>query len=202
MTLVIVGGNSRNVGKTSLACSILRATPELEWTAVKIAQFGHGMCTADGRPCDCAVYDPRHPYAISEEADRDGSTDTSRLLRAGASRVWWLRTPQGRLGEAVPALRRRLGEARAVLLESNSARDFFEPDLYVSLLDYGVEDFKPSAQRLLPRADAFALVGSAESGRWQGVDPALLEERPNFSVAPPDFSSDELLEFVRRRLSV
>ncbi len=42
--LVVVGGNSRNIGKTSVAASIIRGTVELGWTALKITQYGHGRC--------------------------------------------------------------------------------------------------------------------------------------------------------------
>lgn len=195
--LLVVGGHSRNIGKTSLACSILAATPELEWTAVKIAQFGHGICAVDGKQCGCAVDDPVHPFAIAEERDGEGRADTQRMLAAGAERVLWARAPQGRLGEAVGALKRQLRQAPNVLLESNSALDFFEPDLYLSVLDFGVDDFKDSARRHLPRADAFALT-APDREPWAWFDRSLLEGR-SYPVRPPGYCSAELIELVRRK---
>ena len=67
MSLVVVGGHTRNIGKTMVVANLIAALPQYNWTAMKITQHGHGICSAVGEPCDCAVeYD--HPYAISEEA--------------------------------------------------------------------------------------------------------------------------------------
>jgi hypothetical protein len=183
---VVVGGQSRNVGKTQAACEILSATRERGWTAVKITRFGHGLCSADGKPCDCAVENPSHPFALSWETDAAGRSDTSRMLAAGAVGALWLRAPQDRLAEAMPRLEARLAGAGAVLLESNSALDFFEPDVYVAVLDFRVEDFKPSARRAIERADVFVV--SSPPGvepPWGWFDAALLERRPVFGPSDP-----------------
>ncbi len=122
MALVVIGGHSRGVGKTSVVAGLISALPDFEWTAVKITQYGHGICSADGAACDCATGD--HSWAISEERDRSGESDTSRFLTAGAVRVFWARTEQGRLAEAMPTLRKRLEGARNVIVESNSVLKF------------------------------------------------------------------------------
>jgi hypothetical protein len=192
MKVVVIGGQSRNIGKTSLACGVIAGLPERNWTAVKITQFGHGLCAADGKPCDCATGDPEHPYGISRETDREGPQDTSRMLRAGAGTVYWLRALQGCLGEAMPLLLDRLTGVENLLVESNSVLDFLTPDVYVPVIDAAIVDYKASAQRLLPRADAFAVVGGRDDS---GVK--ALPETPRFDVAPPDYCSPELIEFVR-----
>ena len=152
MSLIVIGGHSRNVGKTSVVAGLISALPEFEWTAAKITQYGHGICSANGAACDCATGD--HSWAISEERDRSGETDTSRFLVAGAARVYWVRTEQGRLAEAMPALRKRLEGARNVIMESNSVMKFLRPDLYLTVLDPATADFKNSAREFLDRADA------------------------------------------------
>ncbi len=197
--IVVVGGHSRNIGKTSLACSILAGTPELEWTAVKIAQFGHGVCAVDGKPCGCAVDDPIHPFAIAEERSGSGHADTQRMLAAGAKRVFWARCPQGRLREAAGLFEGRFRAAPNVLIESNSALDILEPDLYISVLDFRVSDFKESARRHLARADAFALT-APDVEPWEWFDRRLLAGR-GFAVNPPGYCSPELLELVRERMT-
>src|SRR5271167_1757368 len=98
MAIVVIGGNSRNVGKTSLVAALIAALAKFRWTAFKITQYGHGVCSRNGEPCDCASAD--HSWAISEEKNRSGESDTSRFLLAGAERVWWVRTEQGHLAEA------------------------------------------------------------------------------------------------------
>jgi hypothetical protein len=39
--LVVVGGHSRNIGKTSVICGIIRALPTWNWTAIKITPHVH-----------------------------------------------------------------------------------------------------------------------------------------------------------------
>src|SRR6267142_7011162 len=78
MALIIIGGHSRSVGKTSVVAGLIAALPEFNWTALKITQYGHGVCSMDGEPCHCATND--HSWAISEELDRSGESDTSRFL--------------------------------------------------------------------------------------------------------------------------
>src|ERR1700680_4317015 len=108
MSTIVIGGHSRSVGKTSVVAGLIAALPEFNWTALKITQYGHGICSANGEPCRCAT--DNHSWAISEEQDRSGKSDTSRFLAAGAVRAWWVRTEQGRLAEAMPAGRRKVGE--------------------------------------------------------------------------------------------
>src|SRR5246500_3160303 len=127
MAIVVIGGHSRSVGKTSVVAGLIAALPELRWTAFKITQYGHGICSANGSPCDCACAD--HSWAISEERDRSGESDTSRFLVAGAARALWVRTEQGRLAEAMPTLRQRLEGSGNVIIESNSVLKFLHPDL-------------------------------------------------------------------------
>ena len=49
MTLIVVGGHSRSVGKTSVVAGLIAALPEFGWTAVKITQYGDGILVLDKR---------------------------------------------------------------------------------------------------------------------------------------------------------
>lgn len=195
MATIVIGGHSRSVGKTSVVAGLISSLREFEWTAVKITQYGHGVCSADGAACDCATAD--HSWAISEERDRSGESDTSRFLVAGAARALWVRTEQGKLAEAMPALRERI--AGNVILESNSVMKFLKPDLYLTVLDPGTADFKNSAREFLDRADA-VILHTAETGAWQGISLKPVAGRPVFRISPPEYVTAELVEFVRGRL--
>ena len=199
MAIVVIGGHSRSVGKTSVVAGLISALRQFDWTAVKITQYGHGVCSANGAPCDCATDD--HSWAISEEKDRRGETDTSRFLAAGAARALWVRTEQGRLAEAMPALRKRLGQSRHVMVESNSVLKFLRPDLYLTVLDPNTEDFKTSAQEFLDRASAVILHdGSRTRSAWQGISLKPVADRPVFRITPPLYVTPEIVEFVRGRI--
>jgi hypothetical protein len=198
MAIVIIGGHSRSVGKTSVVAGLISALPDFHWTAVKITQYGHGVCSANGEACDCATAD--HSWAISEERDRSGESDTSRFLIAGAAQTFWVRTEQGRLAEAMPALRQRLAGARNVIIESNSVLKFLKPDLYLTVLDPSTADFKNSAREFLDRANAVILHHTPDSPAWQSVSLKPVAGRPLFRITPPPYVTAEIADFVRSSL--
>jgi hypothetical protein len=121
---------------------------------------------------------------------------------AGAEKVYWARTRQGFLAEAMPRLRQILAESGNIILESNSMMKFVRPDIYLSVLDYDTRDFKPSAREFLDRATA-VIVHAQKSGAapsWDDVSLRLIAGKPVFSIEPPQYVTPELVEFVRQRL--
>jgi hypothetical protein len=201
MPIVVIGGHSRSVGKTSVVAGLISALPDRHWTALKITQYGHGICSANGQACDCATDD--HTFAVSEEKDRSGESDTSRFLVAGAAQSWWVRTQQGRLAEVMPRIRQILAGAENAIIESNSILRFLKPDLYLTVLDPATADFKASAQTFLDRADAVLLhsIDNATAPAWKRVSLKPVIDRPMFAIRPPNYVTLEVVEFVRDRLS-
>jgi molybdopterin-guanine dinucleotide biosynthesis protein len=175
MAILVVGGHSRNIGKTSVMEGLIRGLQGMHWTAFKVTQFGHGMCSANGEPCDCVTAE--HTLAVSEERSLESGTDTSRYLAAGAVRSLWVRTRMGDLAEAMPRIRKELER------------------------DPTVEDFKDSARFYLDRADA-VLVPEGTLGRpgWKGVSLKLVENTPILAMRPPKYVTEEILSFVLGQL--
>ena len=202
MPIIVIGGHSRSVGKTSVVAGLIAALPDRHWTALKITQYGHGICSANGQTCDCATDD--HTFAVSEEKDRSGESDTSRFLVAGAAHSWWVRAQQGRLAEAMPRIRQILAAAENAIIESNSILRFLKPDLYLTVLDPATVDFKASAQAFLDRADA-VLLHPAENSTgtaWKHVSLRPVIDRPMFVIQPPPYVTPEVINFVRNRLGI
>ncbi|MGH9861973.1 MAG: hypothetical protein ACRD35_00970 [Candidatus Acidiferrales bacterium] len=194
--ILVIGGHTRNIGKTQLVVEIIRAFPQARWSAAKITQFGHGICSVNGESCDCAT--DEHTVALEEEQDAASGTDTARFLAAGAARVYWVRTKQGRLAEAMPLLRQRLAGAENVILESNTVLHFLRPALYLPVLDFAQADFKASAREFLDRADAYVLLGPRPpTPAWDGVSLQPLEHKPVFVVQPEQLCPPTLVEFIR-----
>jgi hypothetical protein len=199
MAIVVIGGHSRNVGKTSVVAGLIAALPCYNWTAFKITQFGHGRCSLNGKPCHCATAD--HTWAISEEKDSQGKSDSSRFLAAGAKRSFWVRTEQGRLAEAMPTIARCLAESENAILESNSILKFIHPDIYISVLDPEIEDFKASAREGLDRTDALIMNANHNGyARWTGISLDAISNRPVFRTTPPRYITAEMIEFVQSKL--
>jgi hypothetical protein len=201
MPILIIGGHTRSVGKTSVVAGLIAALRTFHWTALKITQYGHGVCSANGEACDCATAD--HSFAVSEERDRSGESDTSRFLVAGADHSWWVRTQQGHLAEAMPRIRKILATTQNAIIESNSILRFMKPDLYLTVLDPATADFKTSAQTFLDRADAVLLhSGDTKQPAWKQVSLKPVIDRPTFAIQPPNYATPEVVEFVRTRLSL
>ena len=201
MAIVVIGGHSRNVGKTSVVEGLIRALPELRWTAFKITQYGHGMCSANGEPCDCETAD--HQVAVSEERDRSGETDSSRYLVAGAERALWVRTRTGDLASAIPRVRRELEQADNAIIESNSILRFLRPDVYLSVLDPSVVDFKNSSRLYLDRADGVLVPrGEIDGALWRDVSLKLIDGTAVFATHPPLYVTEEVVDFIRQRLDL
>jgi hypothetical protein len=197
MSIIVIGGHTRSVGKTSVVAGLIAALRDRHWTALKITQYGHGVCSANGAPCDCATGD--HSWAVTEERDRSGESDTSRFLVAGADHSWWVRTEQGHLAEAMPRVREILASAENAIVESNSILRFVKPDLYLTVLDPATADFKSSAQQFLDRADAVLLhsASGSDGPAWKQVSLKPVLDCPSFAIQPPNYVTPEVVEFVR-----
>jgi hypothetical protein len=201
VAIVVVGGHTRNIGKTSVVAGLIASLPERRWTAIKITQFGHGVCSANGEPCDCETAD--HTIAVSEERERGSGTDSSRYLAAGAARSFWVRTRQGQLSEAMPRVRALLAEAENAIVESNSVLRFLQPDVSLSVLDPAIKDFKASALRYLDRVDALIVPkGAVFAEGWGGVSLRMIERKKRFEFVAPEYCSVALAGFVAERLGM
>jgi len=199
--LVVVGGHSRNIGKTSVVAGLIRKLRGCHWTAVKITQYGHGQCSEKGEACGCeAGVDVEHPFALSEEYEAT-ATDSGRFLAAGAERSFWLRTPMGGLTRAAATVHKLLAQSPHVIVESNSLLELVRPDLFLMLLDFACEDFKPSSLRFMDRADAYVVIDRGiNAPLWEEIARGLWDQKPRFLVKPPRYVTAELAGFVRDRL--
>jgi hypothetical protein len=116
----------------------------------------------------------------------------------------WVRAKQGRLEEAMPAFRQRIAADENVIIESNSVIGFLQPDVYLTVLDFAVADFKESARRYLERADAVVLHHPGANGHnepaWSQVSRAHLADKKIFYITPPPYVTPEIVEFVRQKI--
>lgn len=97
-------------------------------------------------------------------------------------------------------LRRVLGDAAHVIVESTSLVEMVDPDLYLLVLDPPSKDFKESARRNLARADAVILRAMAEPASAAGMADSLLGGKKKFLLPAGHPASAELLELVRARV--
>jgi hypothetical protein len=198
MKLVVVGGQGRKVGKTSVIAGLIRGLNALAWTAVKVSHHAGDAELQDTPATDDL---PAHlDFLLSEERDPNAHRDTSRYLGAGARRSLWLRARGGRLAQALPGLLEALAGDEHVIIESNSILDFLQPAVFLLVIGESGQELKASARQFLGRADAFVTVRpDFELRARPGTSPQTLEGKPVFPV-PGEGSSPALCRFVCERL--
>jgi hypothetical protein len=149
--LVVVAGQCSGVGKTALVADIIRATPGLRWTAVKITAHGDVRVSGERE----GAMPKRHTFSIREETDPAGRSDTSRFLAAGAVRSLWLQAKPGCLAPALESLKNHLAGTGNVIIESGAVVRYWKPDSLFIVLEPRTPDFKESIRRLFSQADVF-----------------------------------------------
>ena len=200
--LIVVGGHTRNIGKTSLVVGLIRKLRDRHWTALKITQYGNEVCANHSATSACGC-EPEggEEFELSEEYE-PGGTDSGRFLAAGAERSFWLRVPAGELPRAADMVRKVLAQGENAIVESNSVVELVTPDVFLMLLDFARDDFKASSLRQMDRADAFVVIDRGISAPlWDAVSHGMWDNKPRFLVKPPRYVTAEVLEFVKSRMA-
>jgi molybdenum cofactor guanylyltransferase len=153
--MLMIGSAGANLGKTELACAILRKFGKnggIIGVKVTTIKDTNGQCPRGGEGCGvCSSLDG--VFCIAEEADSSSGKDTSRLLTCGAGRVFWLRVVREHLAEGVTALLDVIGRDAVCVCESNSLREVVEPGLFFMVTGRDVKTWKDSAHRVGEYAD-------------------------------------------------
>ena len=200
--LVVVGGHSRNIGKTSVVAGLIRKLRGQKWTAAKITLYGNDVCAHEGGGvCGCEP-ESGEPFELTEEYEPN-ATDTGRFLAAGAERSFWLRAPAGDLAKAAGTIGKMIASSGNLIVESNSIMELVKPDVFLMVLDFSCEDFKPSSLRYMDRADAFVVIDQGINGPlWEDVARGMWDQKPQFLVKPPVYVTTAVADFVKAKLSV
>ncbi len=146
--MLMIGSAGINAGKTVLACEVIKKfCKSTNITGIKVTTIKakDGTCPRGGRGCGvCSSLDG--DFCITEELRRNSSKDTSRLLAAGAHRVFWLRVMRSHLQLGLTALLSITGPDTISVCESNSLRYVVEPGLFLMVTAPNLKKWKASAQ--------------------------------------------------------
>ncbi len=182
MAIVVVGGSTKDIGKTALVCAIISALREFDWTAVKITAHDYTTESVDRTAIRSA---------LREETTEN---DTSRYLAAGARRSLLITRHGGEF--PLKEIERDVEADRNVIYESNRVIDVMEPDACIALAGGQPEEWKPSFVRLLQKADALVSCQSIE------IDSGLVRRGiPHFRLQSPDRLTPDLVDWLRLRMT-
>ena len=157
--MLLIGATGRHVGKTELACSIVRRlTAEQSVTAAKITVIRDegGRCPRGGEGCG-ACTSLEGDYDLMLETNRDGVKDTSRLLLAGADPVFWLRVRAAHMARGLDVLYQNIDPHTPLICESNSIRNAVAPGLFLMVQDQRTAVCKPTAHAVAHLVDRTVL---------------------------------------------
>jgi hypothetical protein len=177
MAIIVVGGSGSGAGKTALICGLLRAFPEIPFTAVKITTHAHGLS------------EPIH-----EETAAGQGTDTARYLASGARRALLVTAGTAALGSLVQRILEDHSGPAHVIFESNSVLHYLRPDLCLGVIASPTAESKPSFTLVEQCMNASVAPG--------GHDHVIPGERIHFHLAALDKISLPMLDWLREQLGV
>ena len=123
--LLIIAGTGNKSGKTSMACRIIEQFRPLGIVSVKITPHFHE--TTPG----LALISEKKGYSLYEETNRGTTKDTSRMLKAGASRVYFAKVTDNSLDEAFKEIMMKIPDGTPIVCESPALRHYTEPGLFI-----------------------------------------------------------------------
>jgi hypothetical protein len=182
LSIIVVGGSNKSVGKTALICGILSALPDFHWTGIKITSHRYGH----------AQHIWEEPAARSARDDEKW-TDTTRFLAAGARRAFLLSREQTEFSQVVGELLASLEPGANLIFESNRIVEYLKPHLCLGLVGEGVA--KNSYSLFMRCADALVVADTVP--QLAAPTPTI----PAFRLADLKNISPELLEWLHLRLS-
>lgn len=152
---IVIGSTGKNTGKTEFACSIIKNhSSNFDVYGVKVVAINRheGSCPQGGDGCGICV-SLSDDFEIFEETAFDIAKDTSRMLMAGAKKVFMLKVEKSKLKKGLEALVKIIPPNALVVVESNSIRKVLEPDKFIVIKNLGEKRVKRSCAEVISLAD-------------------------------------------------
>ena len=148
--MVMIGGNSRNSGKTTIACSIIdKLSGNRDVIGLKVTNVRNGEEDMHG------IHDEEMAsnFAVFEEINPNSHKDTSKMLLAGATHVYYIRAAETFLDEAVLHFLSKYINKQVIVCESRSLRGIITPGLFLMMMRSQVEGKGKDISEYLSKAD-------------------------------------------------
>jgi hypothetical protein len=124
--MLLVAGTGRNVGKTTFVCKVIEnVSKKSPIVAVKITPHVHDFCDS------CVTLFKSDKLTITEETSKTLPKDSSKMLAAGAQKVYFIQGADDQLDKVIEFLQEIIPESTAIICESAALRNFINPSLFV-----------------------------------------------------------------------
>lgn len=135
--ILTISGTGRNVGKTSLACRIIhKLGTSQKLTAVKISPHFHIVDYPE------PISEKEGSYSLFKENRKDRGKDSSKMLVAGADRVFYIQTKDAHLSEVWKKLSEQIDGEEPVIIESGGLEGILNPGLSILVTNQSGSDSK------------------------------------------------------------
>ena len=182
--MLMAGAAGRNRGKTEFLCRAIRAQSQHRpVVGIKITSFDD----ADGEILVDQMKSKTYRsiagnHLVTRETPGDDNKDTHRMYRAGADKVYWLRSKRSFLSQGLDELFQTMEadgidpETACLVVESGGSRNFIEPGLFFIIQEHN-DAIKPSCAEVAHWVDRLVNVSGNgwdllpedllfENGRW------------------------------------
>jgi len=144
---IIIAGTGQNVGKTTLVCNIISQNRDKNIIAVKISPHFHKLTKTD------VIIAQTDNYVIIEETKTDTEKDSSKMLKSGARKVFYIQSTDKYLAEVFNEIKKQIPKKSNIIIESGGARNNFKPTLFLMIKHADNNQNKIKSAKLLSLAD-------------------------------------------------
>lgn len=175
--ILMIGGNARKSGKTSMICRLLGYYGKnYSIAAVKVALYD-----------DWEIFRKHYPeasesgYLEIKENNPEDRKDSGKFLTAGAAESWFISAASGNEDRVLQKIMDIEDQIDWMILESNVMRKYIDPGLFV-MVNHSGKEMKASAKELSPFSDLHVSTGSEifeniesyigiENDKWNIIHP-------------------------------
>lgn len=129
--ILLVAGSGRNVGKTSLVCSIIHKFRNHHITAIKVSPHRHKLDTNHNLLIENGM------FQVIVETKSEGYKDSSRMLKAGAEKVLYIQCDDQYIEAAFRSAMNFIDVNGLLVVESGGMRRILKPGMFLFLTAFG-----------------------------------------------------------------
>lgn len=146
--IILISGSGRNVGKTTLACNIIKKL------SVNTIVFGLKISPHFHKTSELQkLISEGEGYKIYREFDKYSGKDSSKMLNSGAKEVYFMQCDDDKIKSAMNSISHLLPNDSIIVCESGSFSKTYKPGLHLLVVDEHPDDSKISYQHNLKNAD-------------------------------------------------
>lgn len=147
---LLIAGTGRNSGKTTMACSIIKkVVVDFPVTGLKISPHFHGG-TESLKPLV-----GNDNFNLYKETSVKSEKDSSKMLQAGASEVFYIETTDGHIKNAFETFTKFIEPNIPVVCESPALRNYIVPGLFFIMDNINNINKKESIYKWKDKTDGF-----------------------------------------------